>query len=148
MQVLPPALFKTKLFEGLDQAELKALVNKGDLKSFAEGSTILKENDTGDEFYCIVLGAAAVQVTNQEGANVTLKTLSEADVLGEMILLKKNKRTASVVALENSELLTWNYKACLDLFASNPLLGYKIMRNLAMLVSDKLSDMNALYRDK
>lgn len=149
LNILPPGLLKTKLFEGLEQGELKALINKGDLKSYDVGDVIVKEGDMGDSFYCVVAGAVDVVIAASPGADpVTLKTLTEGGVLGEMVLVKKNIRSASALASKKSELLCWHYSQCLDLFNSNPVLGYKLMRNLAFLVADKLTDMNALYRTK
>lgn len=147
LNVIPPGLLRTKLFEGLEQGELKALVNKGELKTFQEGDVILKEGDQGDAFYFIVKGGVDIVIAGSSQP-VTIKTLGEAAVLGEMVLVKKNIRTASAIATKASELICWHYSQCLDLFNTNPVLGYKVMRNLAFLVADKLTDMNALYREK
>jgi CRP-like cAMP-binding protein len=148
MNVLPPALLKTKLFEGLDQSELKALVNKGTIKNFAVGENLITEGDTGEEFYCVTSGSVQISTSNQLGSAIMLKVLNEGDVLGELILLKKNKRSATAVATKNVDTIVWKYEQCLDLFSINPQLGYKIMRNLALMVGDRLTDMNALYKNK
>jgi len=149
LNILPPGLLKTKLFEGLEQSELKALINKGELKSYEAGDLIVKEGDNGDSFYCVVTGAVDIVLASAPSSDpVTLTTLTEGGIVGEMVLVKKNIRTASALASKKSELLCWHYSQCLDLFNSNPILGYKMMRNLAFLVANKLTDMNALYRDK
>ncbi len=149
LNVLPPGFVKTKLFEGFEQGELKALINKGDLKSYEVGDVIVKEGDTGDSFFCVVSGAVDIVMASPAASDpVTLKTLTEGGVVGEMVLVKKNIRSASALASKKSDLICWHYSQCLDLFNSNPVLGYKMMRNLAFLVADKLTDMNALYRSK
>lgn len=149
LNILPPGLLKTKLFEGLEQSELKALINKGELKSYEQGDLIVKEGEESDSFYCVVSGAVDIMLASVPAADpVTITTLEEGGIVGEMVLVKKNIRSASALAAKKSELLCWHYSQCLDLFNSNPNLGYKMMRNLASLVANKLTDMNALYRDK
>ncbi|MEZ4815258.1 MAG: cyclic nucleotide-binding domain-containing protein [Bdellovibrionota bacterium] len=149
LNILPPALLKTKLFEGLEQPELKALVNKSELKSYGQGDVVVKEGDEGDSFYCVISGAVDIVIASAAANDpVTIATLQEGGVVGEMVLVKKNLRSASALAAKKSELLCWHYSQCLDLFSSNPVLGYKVMRNLAYLVANKLTDMNVLYKVK
>lgn len=148
LSVLPPGLLRTKLFEGLEQPELKALINKGEIKSFEAGELVVKEGDSGDTFYCVVSGAVDIVIQSGSQEPVTLKTLTEGGIIGEMVLLKQNIRTANAVTTKKSDLICWHYSHCIDLFNSNPILGYKLMRNLAFMVTQKLTDMNAKYRDK
>lgn len=149
LNVLPPGILRTKLFEGLEQAEIKALVNKGEIKSFEPGETVVKEGDSGDTFFCVVSGSVEIVVAAPNtGEPVVLKSLAEGGIVGEMVLLKQNIRTASVIASKKSDLVCWHYSQCIDLFNSNPVLGYKLMRNLAFMVTQKLTDMNAKYKEK
>src|SRR4051812_14426774 len=97
MNEVPAALSTSKLFEGLTSAELKALVIKGSMVPFNEGDFVVKENEGGDELFCICSGKLEVLIQAETPAAKSICFLGPGEVLGEMMLLQKNKRTASAV---------------------------------------------------
>lgn len=71
-------------------------------KSFEIGQTLMKEGDAGEEAYLILKGK--LQVTKTIGGRkIALGTLKEGDIVGEMALITKESRSASVEALEQTE---------------------------------------------
>jgi len=62
-------------------------------------AVIIKEGSKGDWVYVILKGSAKVRKRTRKGV-VTLDTLSEGDIFGEMVLLETGQelRSASVVA--------------------------------------------------
>lgn len=71
-------------------------------KIFPRGGLLMKEGETGEEAYLIMKGK--VQVIKERGGNkIVLGTLGEGDIVGEMALISKEPRSASVEALEKTE---------------------------------------------
>eukprot|EP00946_MAST-07B_sp_MAST-7B-sp1_P003744 g3744.t1 len=98
------ALEKVKLFSGLNEEAMKALVNKMKLKSFNEGDCLFKEGDDAKSFHIVVHvdQGACIRVTcadkgNEEGVK-ELRRLELFAYLGESALQDGGSRTASCTA--------------------------------------------------
>ena len=68
-------------------------------EGYDKGTTIIKEGSQGSWVYIILEGSVKVKKMTAKGV-VTVDTLSEGDIFGEMVLWQSGKvsRTASVVA--------------------------------------------------
>jgi len=76
---------------------------------YKRGELIIKEGDYGISIYKIIKGK--VRIFNESGGReVPLATLGRGEIIGEMTFLNKGEepRTASVRALEDSELEVWH----------------------------------------
>jgi eukaryotic-like serine/threonine-protein kinase len=75
---------------------------KQEKKVFTGGQFLMKEGDDAEEAYLITKGK--VQVFRQaDGNKVVLGNLQEGDIVGEMALITDDQRSASVEALEETE---------------------------------------------
>ena len=68
-------------------------------EEYEKGATIIKEGTQGDWVYLILEGSVKVKKMTAKGL-VTVDTLTEGEIFGEMVLWQSGKlsRTASVVA--------------------------------------------------
>ncbi len=68
---------------------------------YPDGAVILEEGSRGDWVYIILSGRAAVRKRTAKGL-VTIATLSEGEIIGEMTFLEGGKapRSASVIAAD------------------------------------------------
>lgn len=73
-------------------------------EAFRAGAVIVREGDAGDAAFIIASGRVAVQRESPSGTETVL-TLGPGDVFGEMAILTEGKRTASVVAVEDTTVL-------------------------------------------
>jgi CRP-like cAMP-binding protein len=95
------------LFRGLEDPELKAIMNLSKEMSFRTGDTIVKEGDAGLGFYVIVDGQAEVRHKGRKVAD-----LRRGSFFGEMSLFDDQPRSADVIAVEPTRcqvLLRWNF---------------------------------------
>jgi len=98
------ALSQVELFRGLPKdalEQLKGLLKKQRLSS---GETLFKEGDEATGLYLIQRGKMKVFVS-QEHKEFILNIQSVGDAVGELSLLDDEPRSASVVAMENCDLL-------------------------------------------
>ena len=144
-----------KFFEGLTLEELDTVFEISEEIFYKSGDIILEESSYGADadFFVIQKGNVKVELQasqkqTDKKINKRLAVLKSGDVFGEMGLLRSRRRSAQVSAY--SDLTVWkvNQQKLFQLFAHNPSLGYLIMRNLAAILSDRIMDMNFMWRDE
>ncbi len=118
---LPSApLPRIPLFSSLSPREFVAVLEGAvEAKAFEPGETILKEGDADDAMFAVVQGAVSVE-RELHGQLVRLDRLREGDVFGEVALLAKVKRTATVRAEEPTVALRFERAAMLQVLSHSP----------------------------
>lgn len=96
------------LFQFLDQQERTELTSQLEVVRFRAGEPIVKINEPGDAIYLIRSGAAEVFFKNHTGERIVLEVVSRGDFIGELSLLDRGARSASVVATQDTETLRLN----------------------------------------
>jgi CRP/FNR family transcriptional regulator, cyclic AMP receptor protein len=104
---------------------------------FPSGATIFQEGDAGDSMFAIKRGKVAIMV----GGNI-VDVLREEELFGEMALLEHTTRAATVVALEETELVEVDKAQFYSLVRQNPPFALQLMQ----LLSERLRNADALYR--
>jgi CRP/FNR family cyclic AMP-dependent transcriptional regulator len=103
VQVLHGSAF----FEGVDAADLKALVPSLQRRSFDAGAHIFREGDLGLQLHVILSGEVKIARSGPRGGEVVFAVLMPGDLFGELALLEEDAvRTADAVAVEPTECLT------------------------------------------
>jgi CRP-like cAMP-binding protein len=110
--------------------------NAPNATSYAPNSTIFTEGESGAQMFAIRRGKVAVRVRGQ-----TVDTLGEGEVFGEMALLDQAVRTATVVTLEETELVAIDKAQFYLLVRQNPHFALQLMQ----LLSERLRQTHALY---
>ncbi|GIK85036.1 MAG: cyclic nucleotide-binding protein [Betaproteobacteria bacterium] len=67
------------------------------------GAVLMRQGDPGDDMYLVLSGSVAVQIVTASGEPVRVDAIATGGVVGEMALLTGQPRTATVVALEPTE---------------------------------------------
>jgi peroxiredoxin (alkyl hydroperoxide reductase subunit C) len=99
-----------KVFPDLAGPELGSLAEQAEKVSFAAGDTIVSEGDAADRFYVIATGEVAITRQSPEGDEIELATLGPGQFFGEVGLLAETRRTATVRAVGDVELLAWSWQ--------------------------------------
>jgi CRP-like cAMP-binding protein len=87
------AFMRSPFFSGLPKRHLRALAKLSMIRSYREGTPIVKENSSGSDVYAILDGRVKVI---REGH--TLAHMSPGDVFGEISLLAPAPRTDAIIA--------------------------------------------------
>lgn len=114
------------LFSGLDAEALGEVEQLAKKQSFPKNTTIISQGDDSDSMYVIAHGRCRVIMSDDEGKEVVLDTIGDGDYFGDMALLDKPPRVASVVTVEASEVLVITQPDFSALMEARP----KIMRNM------------------
>ena len=148
-------ILQFRIFEGLTLEELDAVFDISTEVSYNSGEVILEESSYGadSDFYVILHGNVKVEIQASQiqppgKVNKRLAVLKSGDVFGEMGLLRSKRRSAQVSAYSDLIVRKISQKKLFQLFVYNPRLGFLIMRNLAAIMSDRIMDMNFMWRDE
>ena len=98
-----------RVFPDLVGPQLESLRERAGRVTFAPGDTIIAEGDAADRFYVITRGEVAITRRSPEGDEVKLAKLGRGQFFGEVGILAETRRTATVRAVGDVELigLSW-----------------------------------------
>jgi signal transduction histidine kinase len=136
-------LRKSPLFEGLSDDELKQLMDDARPVALRAGEYLMKQGDFGDSAYVVLKGE--FEIRKQSGQSVIkIDVRNPGDVLGEMALLSRSPRSASVIAVTDCETL------CISQDNFEKLLATSSTAALAVLhwVMNRLSQNDALLHQQ
>ncbi len=104
----------------LDQRERKSLAKLLNTKHFDKGDTVFSYGDAGDALYLVRTGRVEVFVENTEGEKIILAENEAGELFREISLLDGGSRTATVVAVEDTEVLTLDRENLLKFITQHP----------------------------
>jgi len=93
------------LFDMLSNQELEFVADLSRPRKFQAGQVIFEEGELGDSLFVIVQGEVEVARRDPKGAPRVLATLGQPEFFGEMSLIDKEYRSATVKAKTDCELL-------------------------------------------
>jgi CRP/FNR family cyclic AMP-dependent transcriptional regulator len=98
-------LKEVPLFQLLDDYERTELAAQLDVVGFDRGETIFNYGDPGDAIYVISSGEVEVFFKNDTGERIVLEVATRGDFFGELSMLDKGTRSASVIATQETQAL-------------------------------------------
>lgn len=113
---------KTPLFSWLRSSEVFDLIHLAFNRELAPGAVLFREGDRAEAFYIVADGE--MELTTSAGFT---RRFSEGECFGEIALLGKMRRTASMKAVTGTKLLEFSEEALKQCFEINSQLEAKIM---------------------
>ena len=98
-------LREVPLFQLLDDHERTELAAQLEVVSFAAGETVFNYGDPGHAIYVVSSGEVEVFFKNDTGERIVLEVATRGDFFGELSMLDRGTRTASVVATQDTQAL-------------------------------------------
>jgi CRP-like cAMP-binding protein len=96
-------LARTEWFTGVPQEEIDQIVPHFRPRDVTAGTEIVRQGEPGDELFLVDSGQLEASVT-ANGKRIRLGTLAPGDVFGEMAVLRRAPRTATITALTAARL--------------------------------------------
>jgi len=124
-------LYYVPIFSDLPLETIEQISQVGIKKSFKKDTIILMEDDESGALFVIVSGKVKVTRTSNDGREVILNILSESDIFGEMALLDGLTRSATVTAIEDSELFIIQRNQFLEFLKEHPEISIALMQELS-----------------
>ncbi len=120
------------LFSKVSAESLPSLISKGTLISCTQGKTITEQGSHERDFYMILRGQVKVEIDKKEIAKI-----DQGGFFGEMSMLKKVPRSATITTVDKCTFFKLSHKSFLEVIAKNPEIGAEIEK-----ISNKRKDEN------
>ena len=120
------ALRAVSLFSSMSDRDLKAVLDGCREEVYSDGQAIVREGTPGGPFFLIVEGQAKMLINGKQR-----KTLGPGDYFGEIALIDKGPRAATIVAAGNVKALaiaSWDFLALCE---QDFKIAHKVMTGLA-----------------
>ncbi|HID30245.1 MAG TPA: cyclic nucleotide-binding domain-containing protein [Desulfobacterales bacterium] len=141
------SLCNVPLFDRLNGDELTVLAGYVNVIEVKRGEYIFKEGDRGD-FICFVeKGSLDVMKKSSAGGNVIIATLTKGRSIGEMSVIDHFPRSATVRARAETTLLTLTRTRFDLILEQYPIIGIKILKEIARLLSQNLRRTSSQLAD-
>jgi CRP-like cAMP-binding protein len=114
------------LFARASKSELAEVAKLADEIDFGPGKELIREGETGREFFVLLDGTADVRRNGRK-----IRTLGPGDFFGEIALVANTPRTATVVTSSEVELLVITARSFKMLLDHQPQLANKVLTALA-----------------
>ena len=118
------------LFAGCTKSELKQLASSTDEVDLREGYLLMREGRPGREFFVLIDGDVRVTVKDKKVAD-----LSGGDWFGEIALLTKVPRTATITAISDVRALVLTDRSFRRVVETMPSIALKVLAS----VGDRLA---------
>ncbi len=135
-------LKKVPLFNGLRKSNLYEFEKIMHRRRFKENETIFWEGEPGVGMYIIQEGLVAIYKDTAGSEKEELARLSQGEFFGELALLDESPRSATATALEDTKILGLFRPDLMELIDRKPLMGNKVLFQLALLIGERLKHTN------
>ena len=125
-------------FANLSQEELEELENVCKTNSFSADEVIITEAEEGSTLYLVKSGMVEARKDLGNEQYKKLKQLGEGGFFGEISFLNGAPRSATVIAIEETQILELSKDAFNGLIADKPVIGHKLYEFVACELASRL----------
>jgi CRP-like cAMP-binding protein len=132
----------TALFRLFTGKELEKIAPYFEEVHFKAGSLVFREGDAPDFIALVRKGKVEIRKqTEFKGKQIVLAHMTKGSVLGELAVFDDFPRSASVVAIEDTDLLILKNEDMESFIESYPELGIKILKGVSRVLSIRLRQL-------
>jgi len=126
-------LGQVPLFRPLTDREMLRVLQVTDVLSFEDGTVIIEEGDKGDELFIVLTGTVSV---NKGGTEIT--RLGQGAHFGEMALVRRQPRSATVRSVGRSELVVIRRSDFFEILRKEHELAVKLLWQFIGVLAERL----------
>ena len=116
----PAFISNIRMFELLNEDDRQALAKVIDELTVPAGHTLFLAGDPGDSLFIVREGAIELFIKDTAGQRIVLTVAEPGDMFGELSMLDSGPRTATALALSESEVLVLDREDLALLFQRKP----------------------------
>ncbi|MBW1989222.1 MAG: cyclic nucleotide-binding domain-containing protein [Deltaproteobacteria bacterium] len=136
--IIEDLLSGVSIFEELTPEEMGIVARHMHLLDMGEGELVFEEGEPGSYVCFVSDGDLAVIKDAKSGQRARLATLSRGDSIGEMAVVDRFPRSATVVAETDATLVTLDRDDFVQILSAYPQIGIKMLKGVARLLSMNL----------
>jgi CRP/FNR family transcriptional regulator, cyclic AMP receptor protein len=127
----PDYLANIRMFENLNEDDRIALANVVDELKVTEGHMLFQAGDPGDSLFIVRVGQIELFIIDTVGQKIVLHVAQTGDMFGELAMLDSGPRTATALALMDSEVLVLDRDDLILLFQRKPEAALNMLASLS-----------------
>lgn len=123
-------LADVELFEHLGPEDRERLAEAVDLRTLGPGEILFRAGMPGESLYIVRSGEIELFVKDNAGQKIVLTIARPGEIFGELALLDRGPRTATAIALGDTELLELDREDLLLLFQKTPAAALRLLAGM------------------
>jgi uncharacterized membrane protein len=123
----PKLLDNVALFEHLDEGDREGLAVFVDERRLAAGETLFRAGEPGESLYIVRGGEVELFIKDTAGQKILLAMAGVGELFGELALLDHGPRTATAMAVAETDLLSLKRDDLLHLFQRSPTAALRVL---------------------
>jgi predicted RND superfamily exporter protein len=132
-------LQQSPLFKGFSRWQAKKIILASQKEQFKAGTQVLRYNDLGSKMYVVLSGELEASI-GEGDTRRSLTRIKVGDVLGEVAIVAKVRRSADVFALTDTTVLSLDAPSLTRLQKFSPFLASKMFLNIAAIIGERLTE--------
>ncbi len=118
------------LFSGLSEVALSEIEQHSSVKSFNKNAIVINQDDETYSLYVILSGAVKVFISAEDGREAVLNHQTAGDYFGDLALIDKQPRVASVMTTEPSRFMIISREDFMACLSKNPEIAINLIKPL------------------
>ena len=114
--------------QGFTLAGAQMLMESGEIKNYGPGEVLFREGDAA-RFALLVLDGKLEVFVERAGRDLVVREVAPGTVIGEIAVLCRSSRSASVRAAQQSTVLQWSAEAFSVLLLRHPIFAERVLRD-------------------
>ncbi len=116
------------LFSGLSKEALTEIEQHGTVKSYKKNTVVINQDDETYSLYVILSGSVKVFVSGEDGREAVLNHQQAGDYFGDLAMIDKQPRVASVMTMEMSKFMIISREDFLSCLSKNPEIAINLIK--------------------
>lgn len=139
--------YRDSLFPGLSDEDQQNIIAQSTRRIVKRKTVIVRQGRSGRDMFFVLSGSLKVSVVSDAGKEISFVVLGKNDYFGELSLIDGHRRSATVTAIENSELLVLGHGGYQQLLERFPQTAINFLTHMLSTLSRRLRATDELYQD-
>ncbi|HDJ23004.1 MAG TPA: Crp/Fnr family transcriptional regulator [Candidatus Aminicenantes bacterium] len=136
-------LRKFDIFKGLTDAELENIQSIAKLEKFKANTRVFEEDSLAMKMYLVLKGRVEIRLKKAAGfMPITIDVVGPGEIFGWSAVTNPFTFTAGAWTVADSELVAINGEVLRKIFKINNHLGYKVMMQIAAVISKRFRSLS------
>lgn len=110
-------------------------------------SVIVSQGSCGRDMFIVMSGSLKVSVLSDEGKEISFVILRQGEHFGELSMIDGRRRSATVTAIEATELLVLSHSEYQQLLQNHPHTATQFLTSMLLTLANRLRATDELYQD-
>lgn len=142
MTLVPRGFYELPIFKSLSEEEVDTIGRLALPMNFEKGDVIFREKNPSNHLDIIWDGAIEIAKADADGESRSIAIIRAQSVVGEMSLMSGLNRSCTGVAITDVQLYRIRREDFVELLDSGSLAAYKVIYNLAQVMSGRLRNVD------